>query len=82
MAVLGEQYKNFTQQLVPIKSWLDKTTVILQESDKLTPEQMISEPEITKYKVGLKFSIVGFLPVFCWLVLLVELVNGSLFRVI
>ena len=52
MAALDEQYENFTEQLAPIKSWLDKTAVILQESDKLSPEEMISESEISKYKVS------------------------------
>ena len=63
MAALDEQYTNFTLQLAPIKSWLDKTTAILQESDKLTPEQMISEPEITKYKVSCMLCIWGFMGV-------------------
>ena len=52
MTALDEQYENFTEQLAPIKSWLDKTAVILQESDKLSAEEMISESEISKYKVS------------------------------
>ena len=57
MAALDEQYQNFTEQLTPIKSWLDKTTTILQESDKLSPEEIINEAEISKYKVGEQHSL-------------------------
>ena len=61
MTALDEQYENFTEQLAPIKSWLDKTAVILQESDKLSPEEMISESEISKYKVSKMCSFVSYL---------------------